>query len=211
MRQLLKGVLAAVALSSAVGCASSPDSRVHTLVAQPGGPQEGVRLRIQVRRPSLPRELDTDYIVRHATPTQLEWTSTERWGAPLEVVVGQTLVENLALRLPDSLVYSEEGPISAKPDVLVETEFQQFGSVGQERATLEAHVAFRSLNSRRFQVKRYAYGTRVKGGNVAGEVEALSRLLGQLSSAVALTLVDFSAPRLDGTGCTGGSRGDLPR
>lgn len=209
---MLHVLLATATLVAAAACASSPASRFHTLVARQGVRHEGPRLRIQVRRPSLPRELDTNHIARRSAPTKLEFIGTERWGAPLEVVVGQTLVENLALRLPDALVYSEDGPIGVKPDVLVETEFQRFGLDENQRAKLAAHVAFRSLDPPSTDIERYSFGSGIEAGGIDAEIDALSRLLAQFSDAVVLRLLQLEPMSGGDTGeCACEPRGDLPR
>lgn len=176
------------------GCAHSPEPTFFALSARPGSAQPSARaLKIELRRTTLPGYLDRSQIVRRSTAEQLELAGDERWGAPLDEMVGATLAEDLAQRLPSSVVYTDGGAISATPDVRVEVQIFRFERVASGDVELLAEVAVHAGGAPESRTQRFALSTKPANGRTAEVVSALSQLLGQLSEGIAAMIARQSA------------------
>lgn len=180
-------------LALAAGCGRSTEPRYRVLFADGGGEVSLRELRVEVSRPTLPRYLDRAQIVRHVSAARLELSGDELWGSPLDRMVGDTLAENLAQRLPGGAVFTEQGAITIEPDVRVETDFQRFGLDRDGRVSLSAQVAlhFRDGPSR---IDPYLLSGRPADAGVEAAVAELSHLLGQLATLIARCIVDEGSP-----------------
>jgi uncharacterized lipoprotein YmbA len=179
-----------------VACAHSPEPTFFALSARPGHAQPSARaLKIELRRTTLPGYLDRPHIVRRATAEQLDLAGEERWGAPLDEMVGATLAEDLAQRLPQSVVYTDDGAISAAPDVRVEVQIFRFERMPSGNVELLAEVAVHATSSPLSGTQRFALRNKPASGQSADVVVALSELLGQLSQGIATMVVHLDPGR----------------
>lgn len=94
------------------GCGSSPKSHFHMLDSiPPAHPAAAVRgAPITVDAVHLPDLLDRREMVRRRSPTELEISDTERWGAPLDDMSRRVLSEDLARRLPPGMIIPPDTP-----------------------------------------------------------------------------------------------------
>jgi uncharacterized lipoprotein YmbA len=183
--------LAAVFLVIQSGCASSPEPQFYTLVATPGRTLASGPLHIQLRRPGLPGYLDRTQIVRQEQPGQLELSGAERWGAPLEDMVGSILAQNLAERLPSARVFTESSGISSPYDAQIEVDIQRFELTGAGAVELVAQVAVhwpQALAAERLD--RYAFSRSPRADSTPQLVAAMSGLLAELASSIAASVVE---------------------
>jgi uncharacterized lipoprotein YmbA len=185
MRWPLAGTVAACALLLG-GCASSPEPQFYTLFPSRGADLESRPLQIQLRRPGLPGYLDRPQIVRQERAGELELSDFERWGAPLEDMVGSILAQNLAERLPKARVFTEASGISAVADTQIEIDIQRFELTAGGSVELVAQVALhwpRALGAERLD--RFAFSRSPKDGSTLQLVVQMSGLLAELSDAIA--------------------------
>lgn len=173
----------------ALACPRSPEATFYTLFPEQGQSFDTQPLRIELRRPSLPSYLERQQIVRRVEPERLDLESDERWGAPLEEMVSGTLLENLAQRLPNSIVYAESGTISTSPDAVIELALQRFELTADGEVELVAQVATHWSNApEATRLQRYALSQRPDGSTTSAMIAAMSQLLGQLSDAIGQSL-----------------------
>ncbi len=188
---LERAVLAGVLFAG--GCAHSPDPTFYVLAARPGPALTTPRLVVELRRPSLPGYLDRQHIVRRATAERLDLGGDERWGAPLQDLVGTTLADDLSARLPGSTVFVESGSISAPADFSVEVEIARFELTERGDVELDANVAVRAhAADRAEQARHFQFAATPKGRDTASLVATMSEVLARLADAVAQTLVQAS-------------------
>jgi uncharacterized protein len=183
---------AAVALAALLAaCAHSPDPTFFALSAQPGAALNSRPFKVELRRTGLPGYLDRPHIVRRATAERLELDGDERWGAPLDEMVGATLAEDLAQRLPNCVVFSDSGAISAAADVRVEVQLFRFERNADGVVALSAEVAVHSTSAGAgaASVQRFALTEKPKTGRSSDVVASLSHLLGQLADGIAPLIV----------------------
>jgi uncharacterized protein len=175
-----------LALSLALaGCAGSPDPVFYALSPREGTVLASQPLKIEVRRPGLPGYLDRPHIVRRVTPERLELAADERWGAPLEAMVGGTLADNLAERLPSCMVYTEAGAVASPADVQVEVEVSRFELTADGSVKLLAEVAVHWTTPDGTRIERHALSARPSSRSTADLVRSMSGLLGLLSDTIA--------------------------
>jgi uncharacterized lipoprotein YmbA len=172
-----------------VACAHSPDQTFFALSAQSGAAVPSRPLKVELRRAGLPGYLDRPHIVRRATAERLELGGDERWGAPLDEMVGATLAENLSQRLPQCVVFSDAGAISATADVRVEVQLFRFERTAQGDVLLLAEVAVHSTNDKPDVLQRFALHEKPASARTADIVASLSHLLATLSDGIAPLIV----------------------
>jgi uncharacterized protein len=189
----MKRVAAWLLAAMLAGCAHSPDQTFFALSAQAGTNVPSRPLKVELRRAGLPGYLDRPHIVRRATAERLELGGDERWGAPLDEMVGATLAENLSQRLPNCVVFSDAGAISATADVRVEVQLFRFERTADGEAVLLAEVAIHSTNERPDLIQRFAFHETPASGRTADVVTSLSRLLATLSDGIAPLIVRAAA------------------
>jgi uncharacterized protein len=189
----MKRVAAWLLAAMLAGCAHSPDQTFFALSARAGTSVPSRPLKVELRRAGLPGYLDRPHIVRRATAERLELGGDERWGAPLDEMVGATLAENLSQRLPNCVVFSDAGAISATADVRVEVQLFRFERTADGEAVLLAEVAIHSTNDRPDLIQRFALRETPASGRTADVVTSLSRLLATLSDGIAPLIVRAAA------------------
>jgi uncharacterized lipoprotein YmbA len=170
------------------GCAGSPDPVFYALSSRQGAVQASQPLKIELRRPSLPGYLDRPHIVRRVTGERLELAADERWGAPLEAMVGGTLADDLAERLPSCIVFTEAGAVSSPADVRVEIEVSRFELTDDGSVKLLAEVAVHWTTPDGVRVERQALSAHPSSRSTADLVRSMSELLGLLSDAIASSI-----------------------
>jgi uncharacterized protein len=144
---------------------------------------------VQLRRPGLPGYLDRPQIVRHEQPGKLEFSGADRWGAPLDGMVGSILTQNLAQRLPSASVYGESGAISSSPDALVEVDIQRFELTEHGSVELIAQVAVHWPKTEApARLERYTLSRSPSERSTTRLVTEMSGLLAELANAIASSL-----------------------
>lgn len=173
----------------AAACGHSPDPIFYALSARQGNVVAARPLSIELRRPTLPSYLDRPHIVRRVTAERLDLAADERWAAPLEDMFGATLAENLAERLPNSVVYAEAGAISAVPDARVEVQVARFELGSDGTVQLLAEVSVRWAEAGQLpRTSRQALSATPASRSTADLVASMSFLLARLSDAIARTI-----------------------
>lgn len=179
-----RAALAGLALLPAA-CASSPNPTLYTLATVPGAPRSGGAKTIELRSIALARYLERSQIVRSSEGYRLDVLSNEWWGEPLDSMLNRVLVQALSQRLPGSVVFAENGAISAAPDATVAVNVQR---LDQNRDGAVVLLAQWSV-TRRTPVSGSA-DIRVQPSEpgTSGLVAAMSQAVGQLADRLAGTL-----------------------
>jgi uncharacterized lipoprotein YmbA len=163
------------------GCGSSPNSTFYALSPTQGAAQKGAPHAIKVRRVTIPGYLDRPEIVRRVVDFKLGIDQYERWGEPLDAMLGRVLAADIELRTPGSTVFTEDGSITADlRDFAVGAggEVNLDAEIAVERGTTHDAASSQGVSLRKFP----------KDGSTASLVSAMSDLLGQLGDRVAAML-----------------------
>jgi uncharacterized lipoprotein YmbA len=171
------------------GCGSSPPSTFYALAPMRGAPQPGAPRVIEIRRPAVAGYLDRPEIVRRVVDYRLGVAATDRWGEPLDAMIGRVLALDLEQRAPGSSVYTEAGSITAPADAFVEVDLRRFEASDDGNVTLVAEVAVERAGERAPAVVRaVTLREAPPGGSTGALALTMSELLGQLSDQIAAML-----------------------
>ena len=173
----------------AAACGSSPNVVFYALSPTAGMPHPAGLHAIRIRRPGIPGYLDRPEIVRRVVDSRLAVAANERWGAPLDEMIGRVLAEDVELRMPGSSVYSEDGPITADPDATVEVDMRHFDIGAGGELTLVAEVAVERGSAHGESASRgVQLSARPRAHTTPEIVATMSNLLGQLADQVVVLL-----------------------
>jgi uncharacterized protein len=196
-RGLARAIAALLALLALIGCGSSPaahffalsPSPEHAPVAGEASTAPAAPHAIRLRRPSIPGYLDRPEIVRSVVGYRLGLGNSERWGGPLDEMIGRVLAQDIERRLPGTSVFTEDGAITADPDATVEVSVQRFEVGEGGDVSLAVEVAVTRGPDRAAPVTRAVHlGARPEDGTTSGLVATMSALLGQLADQIAAML-----------------------
>ena len=186
MKPAALALCASVAL---VGCGSSPEPTFYALAPSHGAAQPGAPRAIRIRRLAIPPYLDRPEVVRGLVNHRLAIAADERWGAPLDEMLGRVLAEDVEQRSPGSLVFSETGAISVDADATVEVDLQRLEVDPSGEVTLVADVAVErgqahtASASRAVNLKKSP-----SAAGTPGLVAAMSDLVGELADQITALL-----------------------
>ena len=107
------------------GCGSG-DPTYYTLQAWPGAPRRTAPTVVKVRMPTVAAFLDRDYIVSATDDYRLELAGNRAWAEPIAQMIGRVLSLDLAERLPDATVFSEDSAATRQADVVVSLDIGRF-------------------------------------------------------------------------------------
>jgi uncharacterized protein len=185
----LPGLITLAAIVLLTGCGSSPNPVMYTIepvwgVQHRGGPQTIVLEQI-----GLARYLERSQIVQSSDYYRLSMLANDWWGEPLGDMLSRTLVAELQQRLAPAVVVSETGSVSATAGATVSVNIQRLDEDATGMLVLEAQfgVAFHGRSSPVLRNVRFVAAPPAQG--VPGEVAAISTVVGQLSDAIAATVV----------------------
>lgn len=168
----------------ATACGTSADPALYTLSVKPGPALTGGPKVVQLREIGLARYLDRREIVRSADGNKLALAANDWWGEPLGSMLARVLVVGLSQRLPQSNIYSEGGAIAGDPNAVLAVNVQRLDVSG---ATLEllAQAAVEFNRPRRSAARTFAISRPVPAATVAGQVEATSEAVAELTDGLA--------------------------
>jgi uncharacterized lipoprotein YmbA len=174
-----------LALLSGVASCASPNPNLYTLEPPPGPVRRGGPRVIELRSVGLARYLERSQIVRSSENFRLDVLSNDWWGEPLDAMIGRVLTRALSQRLPGSTVYSENGAISADPDVTLQLNIQRLDQDASGAVRLVAQFAVVRTTS---DTRAVTLEVPTHGPTTPDLVAAMSEAIGQLADRVAAAL-----------------------
>lgn len=169
-------------------CGSSPNAVFYALSPTAGVTQLAALHAIRIRRPGIPGYLDRPEIVRRVVDSRLAVAASERWGGPLDEMIGRVLAQDVELRMPGSSVYSEDGSITVDPDATVEVDVRRFDIGKGGELTLVAEVAVERGSAHESASRGVQLSARPRADTTSEMVATMSDLLGQLADQVVVVL-----------------------
>jgi uncharacterized protein len=180
-RRLMTGAAFLTAMS---GCTASPPPRVFTLAPRPASSNDGVAMKLIVKRVEVAKYLDRPEIVRFSDPYELRIADLERWGESMHDMTTRILVENLSRRLPASQIVPESSPVDVRADAIVEVDVSRFDADASGETVLEARWAVQR-DGRPSVVRLERIRVRPTSASTTDLVAAMIDALGQLSDQIA--------------------------
>lgn len=189
----LLGVLGLAA--AALAACSSPDPKLYT-IAPATGPTKGGGPRIIVlERVEIASYLQRSQIVRSSEEYRLDLKSNDWWGDSLGAMLRRVLREELSQRLPQSVVLSETGAITASADATIDLDFQRIDEDRGGQVVLQAQVSVSFKGQKAPVLRSFRFEVPPPTPDVTGEVTAISTAVGQLADGLAATLASAPAQR----------------
>ncbi|HEX3345661.1 MAG TPA: PqiC family protein [Polyangiaceae bacterium] len=183
--------------TGASACGSSPPSSFYALSPESGSAQPAPVRTIKLRRPGIPGYLDRPEIVKRVADHRLRVTDTDRWAAPLDEMLGRILAQDLEDRLTGSVVFTEDGAITADADVTLEVDVRRFDVDDRGQVELVAEIALEKGDAHTPAGTRAVHLHVAPGdGTTSALVAAMSDVLGKLSDEVTGMLLRASAAPL---------------
>jgi uncharacterized lipoprotein YmbA len=174
-------LLGAVALLAA--CAGTPP-HYYRLAPSPGAARAGTGVRIAVRNVGVPAALSASSLPMPGGAFDANSFPNDLWAAPLADMLQDTMVQNLAQRLPADIVLAGGGSVGAPPDIYVEINVFAFSPDAAGAIGLQAQLATRHAAAQDWQVQNFT--ARAAGGTTPESIAAaMSALWGQAADAVA--------------------------
>jgi uncharacterized lipoprotein YmbA len=178
-------------------CGHSPETQFLTLDPVPGAPAAAAWRGPPVRIPSvtIPPALDRVEFARQTGPGEMKVDDLAHWSAPLGMLVRNTLILDLAQRLPSGAVAPPDAP--AQPGGLrVTVSILSFGLAGGE-ASMEAAYEVASDDAAAATGPRQWVQLRAAtvGATPVDTARAFSTLLGSLADRMAGDIVGRAGRR----------------
>lgn len=178
----------AIGLFAVLAACSSPSPTLYTIAPVSGAGQHSAAKVILLQQIGLERYLERSQIVRSSEDYKLDVMPNDWWGEPLGAMLSRILVAELGQRLPDSVVISEIGAVSAPADATIALNVQRLDEDTTGAVVLQAQtsVAFKGRGAPVLRGFRFAVPPPSPG--VPGEVAAISAAVGQLADGLAAML-----------------------
>lgn len=190
--------LAALGLVACVVACSSPNPTLYTIASVPGaervaGRNTGPKV-VVLRQVGLAHYLEREQIVRSSENYKLDVMANDWWGEPLAAMLGRVLVEELRQRLPQTVVISESGAVSATPDATIAVDVQRLDKDAAGGLVLQAQA---SVSKKRGEPVLRSFRITVPSPmpDVSGHVAAISTAVGQLADGLAAMTLAGSTGR----------------
>ena len=183
----LSSAVRCLAIAGAIllsGCSSSnPD--LYTIAPIPGASVAGSPRVIVLREIGLARYLQRLSIVRSSENYRLDVMANDWWGEPLQAMLSRVLVDELNQRLPGSTVYGENGAVTSPADATLEVNFERLDEDVAGSLVLVALASVTFKGHPGTVTRSFRLVVRPAGTDVAAEVAAASKAVGQLSDGLA--------------------------
>ena len=175
------------------GC-TSPTPKLYTVAAVTSGTAQATgtvttstkkQTVVVLQQIGLARYLDRQQIVRSSENYQLDVAQNDWWGEPLPAMLNRVLVEELGQRLPGSVVLSENGAVTATPDVAIELNISRLDLDATGNLLLNAQANVIAKSEDKAALHAFHFSVRPPTTDIRGEVAAISTALGQLADQLA--------------------------
>jgi len=177
-------------LLAALAACSSPSPDLYTIAPVPGVQQATSPKVVVLQQIGLERYLERLQIVRSSEDYKLDVMSNDWWGEPLAAMLSRVLVDELQQRLPQSVVISEVGAVSAPADATVTLNIQRMDKDASGNLILSAQAGIIFKGRAATPVLRnFRFSVTPDSPRIPGEVAAISTAVGQLADGLAAMLV----------------------
>jgi uncharacterized protein len=177
-------VIAGAALLAA--CRAAPP-RLYTLVARPGVVIDRKLPLVAVRSVQIAKYLDRPQIVRHKTDFEFTTSDFDEWAEGLDDMATRVLIEDLALRLPQTPLARTDGVLAPATGTLVAVEIDRFDPDPDGTAVLEVRWLIRR-DDKEGDVRSERIAEPASADDYTALVSAMSDCLGQLADRIATAL-----------------------
>ena len=189
----LKAGLAAIAMTTLIGCSASQPTQFYTLSGTDAVSEGSTEkpMRLGVGPVYLPAYLDRPQVVTRSGANRMNVSEFDQWAEPLETTFQRVLTENLSQRLDTDRIASLPARRNVSLDRQVEVEVTRFDADEAGRVVLDAR--WRIFDGRGDRLLHRGRSLTEERVAAAGDYEqiaaAMSRCLGVMSGELADALV----------------------
>ena len=189
----LKAGLAAIAMTTLIGCSASQPTQFYTLSGTDAVSEVSTEkpMRLGVGPVYLPAYLDRPQVVTRSGANRMNVSEFDQWAEPLETTFQRVLTENLSYRLDTDRIATLPARRNVSLDRQVEVEVTRFDADETGRVMLDARWRiFDGRGDRLLHRGRSLTEERVaSAGDYEQIAAAMSRCLGVMSGEIADALV----------------------
>jgi hypothetical protein len=167
-------------------CRAAP-TRFYTLVARPGVVIDRKLPLVAVRSVQIAKYLDRPQIMRHKTDFEFTQSEFDQWAEGLDEMVTRVLIDDLALRLPQTPLARTDGALAPASGTLVAVEVDRFDPDPDGTAVLEARWLIRHEDVAG-EVRSERIAQPAPAGDFTALASAMSDCLAQLADRIAAAL-----------------------
>jgi uncharacterized lipoprotein YmbA len=176
------------------GC-SSPNPMLYTIAPVPGQEHVVAPKVILLQQLGLERYLERSQIVRSSENYKLDVMANDWWGEPLSAMLSRVLVAELGQRLPQSVVISEVGAVSAPADATITLNIQRLDEDASGTLVLQAQAGVSVKGHGTPALRGFRFTVAPTAPDITGEVAAISTAVGQLADGLVAVLATAAATR----------------
>jgi uncharacterized protein len=187
--------LTTLALAAMLAACSSTKPTLYTIATVSGAEHNNTPKVILLQQIGLERYLERSQIVRSSENYRLDVMENDWWGEPLSAMLARVLVSELGQRLPQSIIISEGGAVSATPDATISLNVQRLDEDASGKLVLQAQagVNFKGRGVPALQGFRFTVPPSAPG--IPAEVAAMSTAVGQLADGLAMMVASGPTSR----------------
>jgi uncharacterized lipoprotein YmbA len=177
-------ILALPALAAA--CRAAP-TRYYTLVPRPGIVIDRKLPLVAVRAIRIAKFLDRPQIVRHKTDIEFTFNDLDEWAEGVDDMATRVLIDDLALRLPQTQFAITDGALAPPTGTLLAVELSRFDPDPDGTTVLEARWTI-TRGDRPGEIHAERITGSAPPDDIGATVSALSDCLGQFADRIATAL-----------------------
>jgi len=177
----------ALALALVMGltaCSSSPNPTLYTIAPVQGAQQAAAPKIILLQQIGLERYLERSQIVRSSEDYRLDVMANDWWGEPLGAMLSRVLVAELSQRLPQSMVISEVGAVSAPANATITLNIQRLDEDAAGKLILRAQAGVIFKGRSEPALRNFEFAIQPPSSGTPGEVAAISTAVGNLADGL---------------------------
>lgn len=176
-----------MALALVIGltaCSSSPNPTLYTIAPVQGTQQAAAPKVILLQQIGLERYLERSQIVRSSEDYKLDVMANDWWGEPLGAMLSRVLVAELSQRLPQSMVISEVGAVSAPANATITLNIQRLDEDAAGKLILRAQAGVLFKGKTDPVLRNFEFAIEPPSPGTPGEVAAISSAVGNLADGL---------------------------
>ena len=165
-------------------CSSSPSPTLYTIAPAQGAQQTAAPKIILLQQIGLERYLERSQVVRSSEDYKLDVMANDWWGEPLGAMLSRVLVAELSQRLPQSMVISEVGAVSAPANATITLNIQRLDEDAAGKLVLRAQAGVIFKGRSEPALRNFEFAIPPPSSGTPGEVAAVSTAVGDLADGL---------------------------
>ena len=177
------------------GCGSSPKTNFYMLSAAGDVGRRSISFPVQLAAVHIPPSLDRKQMVRMTGQNSVKISETEHWSAPLDLMIRNTLAQDLSARLSKNRMILPDAPAPSGTATIV-VAITEFAPDAAGNVRLSGSWSLLAGGSNGSVLEREFKITGAPGPTAESMASAMSDALGRLAAQIASSLSRVSPDEL---------------